>query len=224
MRIWVVYSLPVALRHIGHLDLMRSMQRMLRRSSLPVRYSNGFNPHILLSLAAPLSVGMAGENEVMDVPLEKEVAVEACERAISEALPAGIRCVRCVRVPDDAPAAMAQVRAAEYRFDFMEEADKLFAALPAFMARESVMTVRKTKKGDKVFDLRPLVYSLYEEEGSLRASLALAPEGTAKAEIVLNELAKEAGLEKAPRAIATRVRLLSEGMTPMEEQYEHPAP
>lgn len=224
MRIWVVYSLPIALRHIGHLDLMRSMQRMLRRSNLPVRYSNGFNPHILLSLAAPLSVGMAGENEVMDVPLDKEISIEACEKAISEALPAGIKCVKCVLVPDDAPAAMAQVRAAEYRFDFMEEADALLAALPAFMARESVMTVRKSKKGDKAFDLRPLVYNLNEEKGALCASLALAPEGTAKAEIVLSELAKEAGLEKAPRAIVTRVRLLSEGMIPMEEQYEHPAP
>ena len=41
------------LRFIGHLDLMRTMQRALRRSHLPIKYSNGFNPHIRLSFAAP---------------------------------------------------------------------------------------------------------------------------------------------------------------------------
>ena len=53
----VVFEKGKTLRYIGHLDLMRAMQRALRRSGLPIRYSNGFNPHIRLSFAAPLSVG-----------------------------------------------------------------------------------------------------------------------------------------------------------------------
>ena len=65
----VVFEEGEALRHIGHLDLMRTMQRALRRSNLPIKYSNGFNPHIRLSFAAPLSVGVIGLRELMEVPL-----------------------------------------------------------------------------------------------------------------------------------------------------------
>ena len=64
------------LRFIGHLDLMRTMQRALRRSHLPIKYSNGFNPHIRLSFAAPLSVGVAGKREMMEVPVEDGTAPE----------------------------------------------------------------------------------------------------------------------------------------------------
>ena len=53
MRMMVVFEKGETLRYIGHLDLMRAMQRALRRSGLPIRYSNGFNPHIRLSFAAP---------------------------------------------------------------------------------------------------------------------------------------------------------------------------
>ena len=60
MRMMVVFEKGETLRYIGHLDLMRAMQRALRRSGLPIRYSNGFNPHIRLSFAAPLSVGVVG--------------------------------------------------------------------------------------------------------------------------------------------------------------------
>ena len=73
MKMIVVFEKAPRLRHIGHLDLMRAMQRALRRSNLPLRYSQGFNPHILLNFAAPLSVGMPGEREVMEVPIEGEM-------------------------------------------------------------------------------------------------------------------------------------------------------
>ena len=62
----VVFEKGETLRYIGHLDLMRAMQRALRRSGLPIRYSNGFNPHIRLSFAAPLSVGVVGLRELME--------------------------------------------------------------------------------------------------------------------------------------------------------------
>lgn len=55
-----VFEKGERLRHIGHLDIQRAVQRALRRSMLPVAYSNGFNPHILLTFASALSTGYAG--------------------------------------------------------------------------------------------------------------------------------------------------------------------
>ena len=57
MRILAVFEKGERIRHIGHLDIQRSMQRGLRRSGLPVAYSNGFNPHILITFASALSTG-----------------------------------------------------------------------------------------------------------------------------------------------------------------------
>ncbi|MBR6754287.1 MAG: TIGR03936 family radical SAM-associated protein, partial [Clostridia bacterium] len=61
MKMLVIFEKSERLRHIGHLDLMRAMQRALRRSGLPIAFSQGFNPHVLLNFAAPLSVGMPGK-------------------------------------------------------------------------------------------------------------------------------------------------------------------
>ena len=47
-----VFEKGETLRYIGHLDLMRTVQRALRRSNLPIKYSNGFNPHIRLSFSS----------------------------------------------------------------------------------------------------------------------------------------------------------------------------
>ena len=42
--------------YISLLDLQRVFHRMLKMSSLPVYYTQGFNPHIYLSFTCPLSL------------------------------------------------------------------------------------------------------------------------------------------------------------------------
>ena len=56
-------------RHLGLLDLQRTMQRALRRSGLPVAYSKGFNPHMVMAFASALSSGIPGDAELLDVSL-----------------------------------------------------------------------------------------------------------------------------------------------------------
>lgn len=53
----------------SHLDLQSTMQRALRRAGLPVRYSQGFNPHVNLSFATALPVGCQSRCEILDVEL-----------------------------------------------------------------------------------------------------------------------------------------------------------
>ena len=90
MRMYVVFEKGERLRHIGHLDIMRTMQRALRRSGLPVSYSKGFNPHILLGFASALSVGAVGENELMEITLDREITPEEMNQQLSVALPEAV--------------------------------------------------------------------------------------------------------------------------------------
>ena len=70
MRMIVAFNKTEQVRHVGHLDMQRAMQRALRRSDLPIRYSNGFNPHALMSFAMPLPVGVGGDEELFEVGVE----------------------------------------------------------------------------------------------------------------------------------------------------------
>ena len=93
MKMLVVFEKKERLRHVGHLDLMRAMQRALRRSGVPIAFSQGFNPHLLVTFAAPLSVGMPGLREVMEVPLSAEISEEEFKEKLRAALPPELPCV-----------------------------------------------------------------------------------------------------------------------------------
>lgn len=205
----VVFEKGERLRHIGHLDLMRTMQRALRRSDLPLQYSQGFNPHILLTFAAPLSVGISGLREVMEVPLQGELTEEAFLAQLSPALPADIKCLSARAVPDTHPAPMALLRAAKYEA-VLENGEALLAAVPAFLDQRSIMATRKTKSGEKPCDIRPMIYELSASGNTLSMTLALCEEATCKPDLLLTALADFAGAEK-PRARLRRLALLGRG-------------
>ena len=161
MRMMVVFEKGAALRFIGHLDLMRTVQRALRRSNLPVKYSNGFNPHIRLSFAAPLSVGVVGLRELMEVPVEDGLTEEQFVTRMNEALPSCLQIRFCRSVPDEFPALMSLVAGADYRIVFAktEEGRKAAGQFEAFMALDSYVAQRRTKSGENPCDIRPFVIS-----------------------------------------------------------------
>ena len=211
MKIWLTIEKGARLRFTGHLDLMRAMQRALRRSDLPVRFSNGFNPHMLLTFAAPLPLGMPGRREILEVPVGQDIdAAEFMDR-LNRALPPDIR-VRAARAVDDAhPAPMALLKAATYLFELDEECPSslpTFEALPMLLEKTELIALRKTKTGEKLTDIRPLIHSVETvAKNCFAATLALCESGTVKPDLFLTELSKIAGVQK-PDAMITRLKLL----------------
>lgn len=198
------------LRHIGHLDIMRAMQRALRRSGLPVAYSNGFNPHIQLAFASALSVGAVGKNEIMDVILKEDIAPEDFLTIMNRALPPDMQLKSARVLEDRAPSLMSSVQAAEYVISMPDDdntAAKLIAAIDAFMAQEDIQAERKTKSGVKTVNIRPLIYTLSGEGTELHARLALTEGASCKVDMLVGALSAFAGVE-APRTMTTRQHLL----------------
>lgn len=179
MRMMVVFEKGRDLRFIGHLDLMRAMQRALRRSGLPIRYSNGFNPHIRLSFAAPLSVGVAGLRELMEVPVEDGVTERTFTDAMNAALPACLQVRECQAVEDGFPTLMSLVAGSRYvsRFAQTPEAKKAVGRLDDFMSLGEYIAVRRTKSGEKPCDIRPFVANArIEEDGESGGEFCLTLE------------------------------------------------
>lgn len=216
MRMIVPFEKTERVRHLGHLDLMRFMQRALRRSGLPIRYSQGFNPHVVLSFASPLPVGVSGAEELMDVGLEQEVAEDEFARLLREALPDSLPLSGDVRAVDDRhPKLMAQLRTAEYTaLCPKEEAAKaMMSAIDALLGREEIIAIRKTKSGEKPCDIRPMLHALMAEETdtgiAFRFRVSLTEKETLKPDLLLRTLAEQAGME-APYTHVRRIRLYGE--------------
>ena len=219
MKMIVVFSKAPRLRHIGHLDLMRAMQRALRRSGLPLCYSQGFNPHILLSFAAPLSVGMPGKREIMEVPIGEDMTAEAFLCKLRAALPPELPCLSAHPVDDRHPAPMALLTAARSEAKLETVPDGLGEAVARFLAQSEIPAVRKTKTGLKPCDIRPMIYDLSLSGDTLRFTLALCEKATCKPDLLLESLFSFAELER-PRALVTRTQLLGEkdgALCPLED-------
>ena len=210
MRMLAVFEKGERIRHIGHLDIQRSVQRGLRRSGLPVAYSQGFNPHILITFASALSTGACGKREIMDVTMAEEVSAEEFLSRINKAMPPEMQVSEARPVDQHHPSLMSELQAAEYDLMIRDEqkGERLSEAVPALLARETVPAMRKTKTKLSECDIRPLILSLHGEKNHLYATLVLTERESCKPQMLLDALRKQAGIEEEVRMLVTRTALL----------------
>ena len=185
------------LSYISHLDLQRFMMRAIRRTELPVSYSQGFNPHPHIAFASALAMGWQSDVELMDIRMTRDVdaahALDQMRRALPDEMP-----VHRVRLVDDKfPALMAMLVMADYRVTFLQEpGERISQAVGDFMSRVEVMAMRKTKSGEREINIRPLAISLsLSDQGELLARLMLTPEDTLKPDLLTDTLIRMAGCE-----------------------------
>lgn len=198
-------------RYISHLDYARTIERALRRAKLPVAYSEGFNPHMKMSFASALSLGVASEAEYMDVELTDEgIDAADVERELGSALPAGIVLKRVRPITARHAALMAVVNLADYRIAVPLAEGASFAvaaaAVGGFNAADSVPYVKENPKGRREIDIKTYVKSieLAERAGGLELSFAvrITPTGSVKPLEVLTALAASFELPADPDAAA----------------------
>lgn len=194
MRMALEFAKKDAAAFISHLDLQRAFSRAIRRSGMPVKFSQGFNPHYLVSFASALALGLPSECECVEIQLAKEVSPDEFLQAMNKALPPGLAAKRAVRLKDDAPKLMAALDEAEYMAE-LKNADlaAVNAALHDIMASESVLVMRNVKGAMKETDIRPMIVSLILDGGMLVMRLSAAQEKSLRPDVVLDELKRRAG-------------------------------
>lgn len=99
------------LRFLGHLDFLRTMERAVMRSEIPVAFSEGFNPHMKLSLDSALGVGVTADPLYLEMKLEEDMSTEEVRERLSRQLPRGITIHSIV----EAEKKLAQVRSSFQR-------------------------------------------------------------------------------------------------------------
>lgn len=142
--------------YISHLDLMHCMQRVIARAHLPVWYTEGFNQHIYISVALPLSTGYSGEWEFLDFNCTAdEIPADAVER-MNAVMPAGLS-VQEIYPLEDGGRKVRDIAYSKFEitweFDngvpegFVESANELFA-------RDELMILKRSKRGEKEVNVK----------------------------------------------------------------------
>lgn len=202
MRILFEFYKGPRLKFVSLLDMQRLMQRALRRSGLPVRYSGGYSPHAAMSFASALGIGAWSDCEILDVKMERECPLDEAFARMNAALPADMHITRVSSVEDGHPASMARLDWADYDITLPAEKADIARAAVKLMDENVIMAMRKTKSGERETDVRPLIASIGAQEledGSvmLHARLRLCEQGTLKPELLLGIAASRCGQEYA---------------------------
>jgi len=159
----IKFSKTGKIRFIGHLDLLKTFQRAIKRAGIPIAYSNGFNPHQLIGFAVPLPLGMAGFGEYADIVLNEELSDCEIVSKLNEAMPDGVEIISAKRLMDNSKGCAASVCAALYEIYLPDKIDGFSDIIKNMLAMDSIIIDKKGKR-DKVKkeDIRPYIFSIDE--------------------------------------------------------------
>ena len=163
MRYLTKFTKEENIKFISHLDVLKTIQKNIRRAGLPVEFSQGFNPHMNTSIAQPLSVGVYSSGEYMDMILTTEMDEQEIVGELNATAPSGIKYISALAIPytpgeKKVPQAMALIDAARYTIKIKySNISNLKEEMKNLLETETWTTVKKSKKGEKEVNLRTLV-------------------------------------------------------------------
>ncbi|WP_087064677.1 TIGR03936 family radical SAM-associated protein [Intestinibacillus massiliensis] len=156
-------------KYISHLDLMQAMQRAMARCQMPLWFTEGFNQHAYVSVALPLSTGFSGECEFLDFNLLSETVPEGAVGAVNSAFPEGLRAIEIYPLSDGGMK-VAEIAYSRYlvTYRFAAGVPEDFAAdVRALFERDTVEILKRSKRGEKLVNMRELMRGLtVETEGN----------------------------------------------------------
>lgn len=193
-----------ALRFIGHLDVMRFFQKAIRRAHIPIAYTGGYSPHMIMSFAAPLGVGTTSLGEYFDMELTEKVPTAEIEDRLNAVMVEGVTISSARQVEDGkASTAMALVAAADYFVAFRpgkEPCGNWQEKLADFLAQKEITVTKKTKRSEKTVDIRPLIYQMEACDSGVFMQLASASSNYTKPELVMDTFVR--WLDQEPQEFA----------------------
>ncbi len=164
-----------ALRFIGHLDVMRFFQKAIRRAHIPIAYTGGYSPHMIMSFANPLGIGITSEGEYFDIELKESISSSEAVSRLNAVMVEGIEVLSFRQIAEEKKmTGMAIVAAADYLLDPAAETlpDGWKTQLDAFLAQPEIRIVKQTKRSEKEVDIKPLIYQMELQNEKIYMQLA----------------------------------------------------
>ncbi len=197
-KMFVKYTKNDRMKFISHLELVRVMERAFRRANIPLKFTQGFNPHPIISFSAPLSVGVSSEGEYLTVELIEKVNVNEFMDKMNETVPKGIRFLSCKYIKPKSAALMSLTEFSNYVMKFKTSDDysqkEIEDKINEFMDRKEIIYKKVSKKNRvKEINIRKQIKTLFlltvdNSEVILKATVATGSKGNLKPEVLVNKL------------------------------------
>lgn len=176
------------IRYISHLDYASAMERAIIRAKLPAAYSEGFNPHMKISFASALAVGVTSQGEYIDVELKEEVELSQAVIRLTQSLPSGIKIKGARYMHGNVPALMAIVNLATYEVTIpllAEDIGVIEDSIRWFNEAETVPYIRESPKGRKEIEVKQYMaqavkIKILEKAVRLMIDIKITPNGSIK--------------------------------------------
>ena len=206
MKIRIKFSKSGNMKFIGHLDTMRYFQIAMRRAEIDIAYSTGFSPHQIMSFAAPLGVGITSEGEYLDIEVNQTKSTAESVQALNQAMVEGFQVLDYRKLPDQAKTAMSIVSCADYILTYREgyACDKTLQELSEavhvfYEVPEKIEITKKTKKSEKIIDLKQLIYDFQvleaDHQPAFYLKLSTGSSDNIKPELVMEHFYKFLNME-----------------------------
>ena len=207
MKVRIKFKKEGVMKYIGHLDVMRYFQKLLRRADIPIAYSTGMSPHQIMSFAMPLSTGLESDGEYVDIEITESISSGEAIRRMNEHNVEGIEVLSFKALPEGAKNAMASISAADYSVRFRDGYKPDFSCydtLKEMYGEDEINVLKHTKKSESLVDIRPGFYSLEGNDDEIRMCLSCGSVLNIKPELLI-ETAYERNNDKLPEfALAIR--------------------
>lgn len=184
------------LQYISHLDLQRTMGRVIARAGLPVWYTKGFNPHPKLVFGLPLPVGVESECELLDLRLDRDIS----NTAVRDMLNAKLTDELCVLEVTEPVNKFSDIAAADYTLRVVSAGvtDTTPTAVTALLTEGELTVIKKSKSGERPVDIIPMIGNVdcRLEDGVLvlRVRLASGQEDNLNPTVLVGVLRERLGL------------------------------
>ena len=205
MRIQVKFLKQGSLRFISHHNLMKLFERAIRRASISVKMSEGFNPRPKIAYPLALPVGIKGIDEKLEMELCEWMEVSELETRLKKQLPENIQVTSVKPISSHVKSTVKGVTyVVKPKDGKMPEAGKT----DELLSKNVVNTQRKGKK--LAFNIRPSINSITTNSQSIDLDLKMTSNGMARPEEVLLHLGLKAGKDyEISEIVRKRVNLFS---------------
>ena len=194
------------MRFIGHLDVMRYFQKAMRRADIPIAFTGGYSPHMIMSFAQPLGIGVTSDGEYLDIELKESVASDEAVKRLNQVMVEGMDVVSFTEIPEDKKSGgMTIVAAAAYEITMLASGKSMYETVPVsvewkdslkvFLNETTLNVMKKTKRSEKEVNIRPMIYRMEADEDKFSLFLAAGSEENLKPDLVMETFIKYMGLE-----------------------------
>ena len=204
---------------LSHLDYMNVFMRALLRSKLPAAWSEGFNPHLKVSFANALAVGVTSESEYVDFELTEPLNESEVMTRLNRQLPKGAEIVRLKKLRGKSKPVMSLVDLSRYEVRLPLDEKFLEAAhgsIKKFNDAPEIKFIRETPKKTRELEIKkhlaePLKIH-WAGELVIKFGIRITAEGSIKPSEVLKILRERFNFPAdISAAQINRTELLSEG-------------